>query len=247
MNKIYNQFLIGIVAILVIGWFGWQEVKAQDDNWLPVKYIRIEGAFQYISKEKIKRIIATKVTGDLYHVDMQKIQQLVKQLPWVNKVEVKRVWPDAISIRIKEHQPVVRWGGEALLNKSGQIFKPDNIKIFQQLPLLSGPAGHEQKLLSEMNKMIVALMDYGLILTELFVNERRAWSMTFDNEIEVKLGRNKPKQKFNRFLKTFALIGKEQIKKVAVVDLRYVNGYSLTWKRGEKKINWKQVAELNKT
>ena len=60
MNKALNHFLLGFIAILVIGWLVWQEVKAQGADWLPVKYVRIEGAFQYIEKEKIKKVLADR-------------------------------------------------------------------------------------------------------------------------------------------------------------------------------------------
>ncbi|MCK5189892.1 MAG: cell division protein FtsQ, partial [Methylococcales bacterium] len=56
-----------------------------------------------------------------------------------------------------------------------------------------------------------------------------------------------PLSKFQRFLKTVALIGEEQVEKVVVVDLRYSNGYALTWKKGENEIDWKKIAEMKKS
>lgn len=242
-----SHWYFGMMGLVLLSWFGWQQVKAQGANWLPVNFVRIEGALQYISKEKIKPLITAEVMSGLVHVDVQRVRRSVEQLPWVRTAQVKRVWPDVISISIKEQNPTARWGDKALLNQKGQVFEPDNIKLFRRLPLLNGPSGNEKKLLLAMDEMEEALMDQGMILTEFRVDERRAWKLVVDNKIEVKLGRNKPKQKFSRFLKTFALIGEEQIKKVAVVDLRYANGYAVTWKQGEDEIDWKHVAKLNKT
>ncbi len=247
MNNTVTHISLGMMALLLISWIGWQEVKAQGADWLPVNYIRIEGAFQYISKEKIKQVISKQVISGLYNVDVQQLRSSVKQLPWVRKATVKRIWPDVINISIKEQTAVARWGMKSLLNKNGQLFKPDNIKKFQQLPVLKGPVGSEKVLLSEMQEMSSALIKQGLELAEFHVNERRSWKLKLANKVEIRLGSNQPKKKFERFLKTFALIGEEQIKKVSRVDLRYANGYALTWKQNEAKIDWKQVAELNTT
>ena len=246
MDKIASHFLIGTAFVVLIGWLGWQEVKAQGADWLPVKYVRIEGAFQYIAKEKVKQVLREQVNKGLYNADVQQIQKSVKHLPWVENVNVRRVWPDAINIRIVEQTPIVRWGSEGLLNKAGEIFVPGNIKQFNHLPLLVGPAGYERKLLEIMKGVATVLNDQEMKLIEFRVNERRAWSMKIQNGLELILGRNEPLKKFQIFLKTFALLGKEQVEKVGIVDLRYPNGYALTWKQGEDEIDWKKISELKK-
>ena len=247
MDKATSQFLIATVVVVLFGWLGWHEVKAQGADWLPVRYVRIEGAFQYIAKDKVKQVLMEQVNNGLYNADIQQIQSSVNQLPWIESVRVKRVWPDAIDIRIVEQTPVVRWRGEGLLNLKGEVFVPDNISEFSQLPLVSGPVGNEKKLLEIMRGLEVALNDKQMELLEFRVNERRAWSIKLKNGVEIILGRNDPLSKFQRFLKTVALIGEEQVEKVVVVDLRYSNGYALTWKKGENEIDWKKIAEMKKS
>jgi cell division protein FtsQ len=247
MDKATSHLLIGIVVVVLFSWLGWHEVKAQGADWLPVRYVRIEGAFQYIAKEKVKQVLKEQVNNGLYNADIQQIQLSVNQLPWIESVRVKRVWPDAIDIRIVEQTPVVRWRGEGLLNQQGEVFVPDNINEFSGLPLVSGPVGNERKLLEIMKGLDVALSDRQMELVEFLVNERRAWSIKLKNGVEIILGRNEPLSKFQRFLKTVALIGEEQIEKVVVVDLRYSNGYAVTWKQGENEIDWKKIAEMKKS
>ena len=247
MDRTTSHFLIGTVVVVIITWFGWQEVKAQGADWLPVRYVRIEGAFQYIAKDKIKQVLTGEVNNGLYNADIQQIQASVKQLPWIESVRVKRVWPDAIVIRIIEQTPVVRWRGEGLLSQHGEVFVPDNISEFSQLPFVSGPVGNEKKLLEIMKGLEVALNDKQMELVEFHVNERRAWSIKLQNGVKIILGRNEPLSKFQRFLKTVPLLGEEQVEKVAVVDLRYSNGYALTWKQGENEIDWKKIAETKKS
>lgn len=243
MNS-HHQYLLVLAGLFTASWFGWQEVKAQGADWLPIRYVRIEGAFQYIAKDKVKSVLRNHVLNGLFNADIQQIQVSVKQLPWVEGVSVKRVWPDAINISVDEQMPVVRWGEEGLLNVSGDIFVPENINKFEGLPLLTGPIGQEKKLLERFKGLTVALFDQSLQLDEFEVNNRRAWKIKLKNGMELRLGRNEPFEKFQQFLKTLEVLGDEQVTKVAVVDLRYPNGYAVTWKQGIEKIDWKKIAEM---
>ena len=69
---------------------------------------------------------------------------------WVDKVEVKRVWPDAIDIRVGEKTAFARWGENSLITEQGVIFSPRNIDQFLMLPKVSGPERQEQKVLEIM-------------------------------------------------------------------------------------------------
>lgn len=247
MNKALFRLVLLSLLVLIAGWQGWQEVKAQGADWLPVKYVRIEGAFQYIAKDKVKSVLLEHVTSGFYNVDIKRVQSSVKALPWVDTVRVERVWPDAFNIVIKEQSPVVRWRDDALLNANGEVFKPEQIKDFSQLPLLEGPDGYELKMLKILNALLIDLSEQGMLLGKFKINERRAWNIELQNKMELKVGRNQPLKKIQRFLKTIPLIGQEQIAGIAVVDLRYSNGYALRWKQGTAEIEWKKIAEMNKT
>lgn len=246
MSKIEGHLILGVVAVIIAGLLGWQEIKAQGADWLPVKYVRIEGAFQYIAKDKIKLVIRQHVNNGLYNADIQHIQKSVMQLAWVENVRVKRVWPDAIDIKIGEQKPVVRWGMNRLLNAKGEVFTPENMEEFSQLPVILGLDGHEKEMLEIMKGITLSLTDQAMELVELHVNDRKAWSLKLRSGMDLKLGRNKPLSKFQRFLQTLGLFSDELVTKIAVVDLRYPNGYALTWKKGEEEIDWKNIAEMRK-
>jgi cell division protein FtsQ len=228
------------------GWKGWQEVKAQGADWLPVKYVRIVGAFQYIAEDKVKKVLRDHVINGFYNADIQQIQASVKALPWVDAVTVKRIWPDTIDIAIDEQRPIARWGDKALLNIKGESFKPDQINDFSDLALLDGPEGYEKKMLKVANELSAALTEQNMKLAEFQINERRAWNIRLRNKIVLNAGRNQPLKKIQRFLNTISLITEKQIAKIEIVDLRYSNGYALTWKQGEATVDWKKIAEINK-
>jgi cell division protein FtsQ len=243
MNNIRGLFLMIFPLIIFFAWLGWKEVKAQGADWFPINYVRVEGAFQHITEESIKQLLSKQVSAGLYNADIQQISESVEYLSWAKSVTVKRVWPDAIDIKIKEQEAIFRWKEKGLINKEGEIFIPENRDEFSHLPLLTGPVGNEKQLLEEMKRLSIELRYKNLWLTEFKVSDRRAWVINC-GELQLIAGRNKPLEKVQRFLKTIALIGEPQMAKVAVVDLRYPNGYTLKWKEGTEEINWKEIAVM---
>jgi cell division protein FtsQ len=122
------SLLIGLV------WLAGYGVKR-----IPIKYVRTEGVFQYLSKDEIKTALQPLVTTGFFDADMQAIHQAVSELTWVDTVTVKRVWPHAIDIKIREKKPYVRWGQQRLISARGEIITPKNIDQFKTLPILQGP------------------------------------------------------------------------------------------------------------
>ena len=240
--KVYKFFLIGML-ILTNGCRDGDPITLANLINMPIHHVKIEGAFQYISKDRLKQVLAPQIKSGYYHADMNAIHQAIKALPLVDSVDVKRVWPDTVDIKITEKQPVVRWGSNALLNKQGEAFTPDNIDDFKNLPLITGPAGQEKKLLEIMKGVYIVLKDKSLQLAEFHVNERRAWRIKLANGLEMQLGRKDPLENMQRFLKTMNLLGEEQLAWIASVDARYPNGYAITWKPDAPKFDWKAIAE----
>lgn len=235
-----------LIVLLVMAAGGWQLVRWRDAASKPIRYVRIEGAFQYTDKERLKAVVAPEIRRGFYHADMNTLQRAIGSLPLVAQVDVKRVWPDAVHIKIREEIPVVRWGKNGLLNKQGELLIPDDIGAFSTLPLITGPEGQEKKLLEIMKGLYIALRDKSLQLAEFHVNDRRAWRIKLASGLEMQLGRRAPLENMQRFLKTLALIGDEQVALMASVDTRYPNGFAVTWKPGTPPIDWKAVARGQK-
>jgi len=125
MIKRRAQVQLGICVLFImsmlLGWPTWQQKI--DDYW-PIEHVRVEGAFQYISKEDIQATISPLVAAGYFSVDLQAIQQAVMSLPWAETVQVQREWPNRIKLRIYEQEPVVRWQNDSLLNDQGAILNP---------------------------------------------------------------------------------------------------------------------------
>jgi len=206
---------------------------------IPIRYVQVEGAFQYIDKQDIQKTISPLLQLGYFSVDLQAVQLAVMSLPWAEKVKVQRIWPDRLKLRIYEQKPIVRWQIDSLLNIKGDIFKPRNIDRFQALPVLYAPIEQRYQMLQVMGGLKLNLMDQGLYLTEFRVSKRQSWWLEMENGMIIELGRFQPLQKFSRLMQALTVTGSELIEKIAYIDTRYPNGFAVRW-RENKQIIWEK-------
>jgi cell division protein FtsQ len=234
-----------LVALLCTGlvWkYGLDAIHDRLETALPIKYVRTEGVFQNLSKDDIKTALQPLVKTGFFVADVQVIHAAVLALPWVESATVKRVWPNVIEIKVRERKPFVRWGEKSLLSEQGVVFTPKSIEPFDSLMILNGPDQQQVKVLEIMKGVKTALADQSLELVEFSINNRWAWKVKLANGLEVLLGRNEQLKKLHRFLKTLTVLQQEQIEAMEVVDLRYPNGYAVSWKPGTPEFDWKTIA-----
>ncbi len=208
---------------------------------LPVKYVRTEGVFQYLTKEDIKAVLEPLVTTGFFEADMQAIHLAVSALPWVDTVAVKRLWPDTIDIKVTEKKPYARWGKDSLITEQGVIFTPTSIAQHQHLIIVTAPEQRRLEVLEIMKGINTALADESLQLAEFTINNRWSWDIKLTTGLEILLGREEQLKKLQRFLRTIPLLGKQQIEAMAMVDLRYPNGYAVSWKTEAPALDWESV------
>jgi hypothetical protein len=111
-----------------------------------------------MSNEAQIRTLADIKQGDqLFSVPPEEIEARVRQHPWIDQVEVERVWPDTLTIRVHEHRPLAminieggHEGGQQglyYLDHQGIIFAP--VESLQDIdyPVITGfvpPEGSEK-------------------------------------------------------------------------------------------------------
>jgi cell division protein FtsQ len=252
MNNIgIKAWLAGLFFISLVAIVGYELTKERLKSLsiksasLPIKYVRTEGEFQYISKDEVKDILQPLVMTSFFDADMQAIHLAVAKLPWVEAVAVKRIWPDAIDIKVHEKKPFARWGNGALITESGVIFLPNTKIPIQNLITVTGPELQQVKVLEIMKGIKTALADDSMELAEFNVSDRWAWKIKLVTGMEILLGQDEQLKKLKRFLKTLTVLSQGQVDAMEVVDLRYPNGYAVSWRPGTIEIDWKAYANPN--
>lgn len=208
---------------------------------VPIKHVKIDGTFQYITKDELKTALEPLVKVGFFDADVQAIHDVLSQMIWVENVTVNRVWSDTLKIKIQEKRPIVRWGDDSLLSNHGEVIKPSDISQFENLPILHGVEGQELKSLEIMKGVNTALSDQEMSMAEFSINNRWAWKIKLTTGLEILLGRNEQLKKLQRFINTLEALGQDQINAMAIVDLRYPNGYAVSWKPNLQPIDWKNL------
>ena len=75
---------------------------------LPLRHLAAEGDVAHL-RERAERAARAARVGKFFSVDLDAVRRAFESLPWVRKVEVRRLWPDRIEVSIEEHVALARW------------------------------------------------------------------------------------------------------------------------------------------
>lgn len=205
--------------------------KLLDPQTFPLKVVRIKGEFKHLDQRVLEQVVAAEVRGGFFTVDVEAVRAKAGTLAWVDKVGVRRIWPDTLQIRVDEQIPVARWGDRQLVNHRGEVFEPAANEIPSGLPRLAGPAGTEAGMLAGYRTMQSRLDAINLRIVSLRQDARRAWSVGFADETAIRLGNRDIRQRLARFVRLYPRLKSAGRGKLKQVDLRYTNGFVVHWEQ----------------
>ncbi len=217
-----------LVIALVITTARW---LADSDNF-PITKVNVEGGFQYVSPEAVRAVVLPFVGSGFFQLDVGLIKQTLGEMPWVDAVVVRKVWPDTVFVHVKEQVAVARWRDNGLINRAGESFYPDLDTIDQSLPLLVGPDGSE-KLVADQYKTIAALLaNVDVRLVRLDYTARGSWQLEFSGGQVVMLGRENIDQRMHRLANLYRELEQSHPNaSLATVDMRYDTGIAVQWRQ----------------
>lgn len=225
-----NRAALFVLALTLAILAAWGIAVLRDPNTLPLKTVRIEGAFTHVSQQELQQAVTGAVNGGFLTVNVAAIRAAAKRLPWVRDATVRRVWPDTLRVNVVEQAPVANWGEQGLVNADGEIFTPPAASFPPNLPELRGPQETAPAVLAQYRAMSKTLAPLGLRIARLELDERRAWRATLDNGMELMLGRADAYARLLRFAQVYHGLLAAQAPRVARVDLRYSNGLAVRFK-----------------
>lgn len=195
-----------------------------------VQAVTIEGEFHNEQAHEIERTLLPHVKGDFFTADLVNARRALLELSWIREVSLKRRWPNRIIVKIEEQVPVAVWNETRFLNDGAGVFTHRYIDQGQLLPRLSGPPGTEREVLAQSVLWSDWLRQAGLHLAGVRLDERRSWILVTRDGITVNLGKEKIEARLQRFLRAFPKYLKSRLTEVSTVDLRYSNGFAVSWK-----------------
>jgi cell division protein FtsQ len=223
-----NWRVLGIVAGVVAG-LGVLALLLMLALDRPVRRVLVEGAFQRVSPPEIESAVVEVVHGGLASVDLDRVREHIERIEWVDSAVVQRRWPDTIRVVVTEQVAAARWNEAGLLNARGELFIRNARYVPPELPLLQGPDGSEGPVAQVYLEAQGRLLEAGLRLTGVRLDERGAWELELANGVAVKLGRQAVNQRLERFIRLASQLVAKRLAEINYVDMRYTNGFSVGW------------------
>lgn len=194
----------------------------------PLREIAVRGALVHTSRAEVEWATRGRVAGNFFAVDLAGVRGALETLPWVRRVQVRRVWPDRLEVTLEEHVALARWAGAALVNQQGEPFAG---RSDATLPQFAGPQGSEGEVTRRYRRFAEILAPLGAGLTRVVLSPRYAWQLRLADGLAVELGRDAPEDPVEARLARLVAaypqtLGRMQTK-LEYVDLRYPNGFAL--------------------
>lgn len=225
LYRVIQLLVTGALVFALI--YGWQWLS--DPEEFPIRSVKIEAAREHVDQQTLQAQVLPYVTQGFIQLNTTEIKERLLQLPWIEEVQVERIWPDTVIIHVVEQQAVARWGKIGVLNSKGLIFNPPEETIPTQLPLLNGPYDKATALLGSYAQIVQVLKPLGLGLRELDMDERLSLQLELENGTRLFLGKTDPLPRLERFAKVYHKIFASPNAQAMYVDLRYENGLSIKW------------------
>jgi cell division protein FtsQ len=228
LRRLRAALVLPIAVLAVYGTF--KGVQLALDQ--PVRTLVVEGTFQRVTPIQVEAAVAEGLDAGFMTVDLEALRERVKGLDWVDRVNVRRRWPDTLIVHVTEHQAAARWGEHGLLNVRGELFTERSQYSFPELPSLAGPDGSERDVARRYLAVRGKLAEANLALESLQLDARGAWRLVLGGGQEIRLGRREIDERLYRFFDVVAPALAADLKRVEYVDLRYTNGFAVGWRDG---------------
>ena len=216
---------VALVALPVVavlnGWVG-------HDRW-PLTTLRATGQFDRVDEAHLREAMLPFARQGFFAVDLDAAQAAVARMPWVERAEVRKRWPDVLEVRVVEHVPFARWGEDRLLSDHGRLFPAGDVDVPPGLPRLDGPDGRVPDVVEFYNQTSVLMAPLGLGVRSVLLDPRGSWSMELDSGAQVVVGRNEARPRIARFARLMPQLLAQQAQRLVRADLRYTNGFALSW------------------
>lgn len=218
--------LLGVLTLA--GWGFWQKLQ------VPVTQIIVQGAAPVASANWVRHELKPLIGEDIWQINLTAVQARLMKNTWLTRVDVRRVWPNTLVIQMAIHHPIARWQGDQLLDADGSVFQPNGMSLglvdTEHLPNLGGPDGRQWSVWERYQTLKPALAAEGLNMTGLVEDSRGSWDLMLHGGTKIRLGTDQIESRLQRLLDVYQKTLAGKLDQIAVIDLRYTNGFAVQWR-----------------
>jgi len=117
----------------------WAYVHLLGDSYFRVREIAVEGG-RKIPKETLLSLTVMEGMPNLFSVRLKEVVKRLESHPWIEQVQVRKVFPDKILIQVDERKPmaIVQLDELYYVDTQGEIFSPVRDRDEYNYPYLTG-------------------------------------------------------------------------------------------------------------
>ncbi len=205
--------LIGLVAVAA-----WIYVSLDR----PVRNVEVIGSLVPAEAAQVQRRLKELNPRRLLSTDLGALREHLLALSWPRLVQVRRVWPDTISIRIERQLVVAKWGGEGYLTAGGELVGGPDRTV--RIPLLDCEVASPQKALEVYRYLQDIASEADLEIRSLAENALGEWRLELASGVRAHLGADALRSRMRRFVQVHRHLAQVNAQPVRYLDLRYANG-----------------------
>lgn len=197
-----------------------------------IKELKIKGKFRYLQPAEVDLVLREQDLGNFFSVELDRLKAKVEDIEWVQSADVRRQWPNSLTVSIVEHQPAMRWGDDKWVSTSGSIIAlPTNIADADVITL-NGDEAQSKRILLQAARWQKDFAREGLKLRKTKLSSSQAWTLRLyypelDSEFDLLLGSNDVEARFARFKVLFNEQLKFSDRTLKRVDARYPDGLAV--------------------
>tara|TARA_Y100001934_G_C12284077_1_gene741432 strand:+ start:430 stop:1272 length:843 start_codon:yes stop_codon:yes gene_type:complete len=209
-------------------------------GYFTIEKVRVATPLLHVDRGTVERTAWRSIQGNYLNMDLSRIEKQLETLPGVFQAMVRRVWPDALELRIVETRAMARF--QSLQNpneiSADSFINLPPIQDASVVPILRGPKAQRDTLVGVFFSIFPLLRAAGLQPLELSVNKAGRWVLELQPDdaltsarFALLLGRDSVVEKVDRFARSYtvALRGKADL--ITKVDMRYASGFAVQWQQ----------------
>lgn len=247
INFIANSLALLAVAALLVGVAVWIAQRP----YFAISTLRLQPAeadsqLRFVTASSLNEAVRDKLRGNFFFIDLDETRRLIETAPWVRQARVQRVWPNALTIYVEEHQPLALWNEGEMINTWGEAFAAYAADLPEEmvLPQLRGPEDSERLVVQRYAEVARWFAPVQLRVKELTLSPRYAWEAILSDGMRLTLGRDPAADiadphgrsgalpfaaRIERFIEAWPRLAQSlNGRGIAHADLRYPNGFAFT-------------------
>jgi len=204
-----------------------------DDAGFGISQVHLAGN-RRVPPESILAALGFEPGQSIFGADIHAARARLEKLDWVASADVKRRYPDDISVRIIEKRPFALWQSQETLyvvERNGNVITDKGVEEFRRLPLLLGDGG------SNASDIVDAVSQHRAIQARIKAFQRvsqRRWNLILDDGVIVKLSETNWQKDLDAL--EYLIVEKGILERdVSEIDLRSPTQYFFVLRSGEKK------------